>query len=149
MSELPLVHVVILAQGALAPELVHAAEVVVGEKLPLQPVTLDWQDSFEQAATKTRAALAPLEDGAGILVLTDMQGGTPHNVASRLARAGEVEVVSGVNLPMLVRLGCHGIAGKSVSVLARWIAGKGRSSIRRSEPPTADAEPTAQGDADG
>ncbi len=70
----------------------------------------------------------PLDDD-GLLILTDIYGGTPHNIALTLRRPGRVEVVSGVNLPMVVRLGCGADSEMSLEEMAEWIGAKARASI--------------------
>ena len=118
-----MVSTLILTHGRLASELLEAAETIVGE-LPedFAALTLEWDDSFE-------VALEALGSANGILILTDMYGGTPYNVAASLRAEGRVEVVTGVNLPMVVRLGCPGATEKDVEVLAEWIQSKARGSI--------------------
>lgn len=79
---------------------------------------------------KLEAAVELLEvDRDGLLILTDIYGGTPSNVALTMRRPGRVEVVSGVNLPMVVRLGCGGESSMSLEERAKWIREKARSSI--------------------
>ena len=68
-------------------------------------------------------------DGDGLLILTDIYGGTTTNVALTLRQPGRVEVVSGVNLPMVVRLGCRAESAMSLEEMARWIGEKARASI--------------------
>ena len=68
-------------------------------------------------------------DGDGLLILTDIYGGTPNNVALTLRQPGRVEVVSGVNLPMVVRLGCGAESERSLEEIAEWIGSKARASI--------------------
>ena len=127
-----MVKTLILTHGGLARELLDAARAIVGE-LPTEfrAVTLDWDDSFEVALEKTQRALERFNSSNGTLILTDMYGGTPYNVASSLRDPGNVEVVTGVNLPMVVRLGCPGASEMSLESLAVWIQTKARRSIRR------------------
>jgi PTS system mannose-specific IIA component len=122
---------VIVTHGNLGHELLKAAEMIVGDLPEFRSVTLDWQDSFEEASRKTRKVVDGLEPNEGVLILTDMYGGTPYNVAASLAEAGHVEVVTGVNLPMVVRLGCPDTEERTVSALAEWIQAKARRSICR------------------
>ena len=125
-----MVSTLILTHGRLASELLEAAETIVGE-LPedFAALTLEWDDSFEVALEKTRVALEALGSANGTLILTDMYGGTPYNVAASLRAEGRVEVVTGVNLPMVVRLGCPGATDRDVEALAQWIQSKARGSI--------------------
>ncbi len=126
-----MVSTLILTHGGLARELVEAAEMILGRQPRFDAVSLSWTDSFEEAAEKVRRALEALDTVGGVLILTDMYGGTPYNVAASFHRPGEIEVVSGVNLPMVVRLGCPGVNEMEVSDLASWIQAKARGSICR------------------
>lgn len=126
-----MVTTVILTHGGLAGELVEAAEMILGRRPSFEAVSLAWTDSFEEAAEKARKALDGLDIDGGVLILTDMYGGTPYNVAASFHRPGEIEVVSGVNLPMVVRLGCPGVNEMEVAELASWIQTKARSAICR------------------
>jgi PTS system mannose-specific IIA component len=97
-------------------------------------LSLDWEDSFEAACDKMRVAVDELPvDSDGLLILTDIYGGTPSNVALTLRRPGRVEVVSGVNLPMVVRLGCRVKPGMTLEQTAEWIGSKARASICHGE----------------
>ena len=126
-----MVTTLILTHGELAHELLSAAEVILGRVPPFYAVALDWGDSVEEATRKTREALSALDSAGGILILTDMYGGTPYNVAVGFREPGRVEVVTGVNLPMVVRLGCPGAPNEDLVKLAGWIQDKGRASISR------------------
>lgn len=127
-----MVKTLILTHGGLATELLSAARTIVGELPPdFEAVTLDWDDSFEVALEKANRALQRMSSTNGTLILTDMYGGTPYNVASSLRDPGKIEVVTGVNLPMVVRLGCPGATERNLESLAAWIQKKARGSIRR------------------
>ncbi len=123
----------ILSHGGLARELLAAARTIVGELPGFSALVLDWEDSFETARAKTAAALAELDSSLGVLILTDIYGGTPFNVAASLRERGRVEVLAGVNLPMVVRLACGGSATASITELAEWIVEKSRSGICRAQ----------------
>lgn len=126
-----MVSTVILTHGGLANELLSATGVILGKVDGLTAVTLEWTDTFEEASDKLRRALLRLEVSNDILILTDIHGGTPYNVAASFYEPGRIEVVTGVNLPMVVRLGCPGVAEMEVSELADWIQKKARTSICR------------------
>lgn len=126
-----MVSTLILTHGGLARELVEAAGIILGREPEFDSLSLSWTDTFEDSAAKTREALSKLDGAGGILILTDMYGGTPYNVAASFHRPGEIEVVSGVNLPMVVRLGCPGVNEMEVAELAGWIQGKARGAICR------------------
>jgi len=126
-----MVSTLILTHAGLARELVEAAAMILGRKPDFDSLSLSWTDTFEDSAAKTREALSNLDAAGGILILTDMYGGTPYNVAASFHKPGEIEVVSGVNLPMVVRLGCPGVNEMEVTELAGWIQSKARGAICR------------------
>ena len=119
----------ILSHGRLADELLTAARTISGELEGFGALSLDWSDGFNEAQTKIGEAIVRLDRGDGVLVLTDMFGGTPCNVALTFLEPGKVEVVTGVNLPMVVRLACLGRREMPVGEVAHWLREKGRSSI--------------------
>ena len=126
-----MVSTLILTHAGLARELVEAAAMILGREPEFDSLSLSWTEPFEDSAAKTREALSKLDGAGGILILTDMYGGTPYNVAASFHRPGEIEVVSGVNLPMVVRLGCPGVSEMEVRELAAWIQSKARGAICR------------------
>jgi len=101
--ELP-VGVVVVTHGQLAIELVNAAEAIVGDLAHVQAVSIGWHDDVELARQEIGQAIARVATPAGTLVLTDMFGGTPSNLAVTFLVPNRVEVVTGVNLPMLLKL---------------------------------------------
>jgi PTS system mannose-specific IIA component len=120
----------ILTHGGLARELLAAAQVISGRLAGFEALSLDWNDTFEEAKAKVRAAIDRLEDGQGVLILTDMYGGTPSNVAVTFLQTGKVEVLTGVNLPMVLRLACQQTEEPTtLESMARWLQGKGQRSL--------------------
>jgi len=119
----------ILSHGRLADELLTAGTTIAGGLEGFESVSLDWSETYEHAQTKIRESLERLDTGDGVLILTDMFGGTPCNIALTFMEPGRVEIVTGVNLPMVVRLGCLGCREKPLSEVARWIRDKTRRSI--------------------
>jgi mannose PTS system EIIA component len=120
----------ILTHGGLARELLAAAQVISGRMSGFEALSLDWNDTFEEARAKVRAALERLDDGHGVLILTDMYGGTPTNVAVTFLDLGHVEVLTGVNLPMVLRLACQQSEEPTdLDQMAHWLQSKGRGSL--------------------
>jgi len=119
----------ILTHGGLARELLAAARTINGELSGFEALALDWNDSFEEARQKVRNAVERLEQGEGVLILTDMFGSTPCNVALTFLQPGRVEVLTGVNLPMVLRLACQGVEDTGVADAARWLQAKAQRSI--------------------
>jgi PTS system mannose-specific IIA component len=140
-----MVGILILSHGSLAEELLASARVISGDLPDFAALTLGWHDSVDEARRKVGALLPTLDHGEGVLILTDMYGSTPFNVALGFRQAGKVEVVSGVNLPMVVRLGCLTSKAMPVSEMASWIRDKGRSSICGSR--NSSSEPDGEVDA--
>jgi len=143
--------ILIVTHGALAPELLAAAERILGRELAgFRALSLDWSEGWPEARLRVEASLAafPPETG-GFLVLTDLHGDTPSRAAAGLGEEGRVEIVTGVNLPMVVRLGCADFAGRELAEIARWIEEKGRQSIRRTTPGAGTAPPEPCDDSAG
>ncbi len=100
-----MIGIVVVTHGQLARELVAAAEMITAEDIPnVTAVSIGWHDAPEDARRAIVSAVERVEKDDGVVVLTDMFGGTPTNLALSLLSAGAVEVVTGVNLPMLIRL---------------------------------------------
>ena len=98
------VGVVVVTHGQLAVELVNAAEAIVGDMLHVQAVSIGWHDDVEHARQEIGQAIARVATPGGTMILTDMFGGTPSNLAVTFLVPDRVEVVTGVNLPMLLKL---------------------------------------------
>jgi len=126
-----MIGILIVTHGGLANELVAAAKVIAGERADrtLRALSLDWRIGLAEARGRIASAVESLDAGEGVLILTGMFGDTPSRAAIELVRTGSVEVVSGVNLPMVVRLACSGTSGATLGDVARAIAEKGRKSI--------------------
>ena len=99
-----MIGVVLVTHGQLAEEFRHAVEHVVGPQEQMEAVAIGADDDIEQRRRDIIAAVAKVETGSGVIVLTDMFGGTPSNLAISVMETGRVEVVAGMNLPMLIKL---------------------------------------------
>ncbi|MEN0653074.1 MULTISPECIES: PTS sugar transporter subunit IIA [Hyphobacterium] len=99
-----MIGLVVVTHGRLAEELVAAAEHVVGELPACSAVCIGPDDDMEQRRDDIREAVESADRGEGVLILTDMFGGTPSNLAISLLEKGRIEVVAGVNLPMMIKL---------------------------------------------
>jgi mannose PTS system EIIA component len=98
-----MVGVLVVTHGCLATELVKAARRIVGDVEEIQAVVIDWDDDVTVAGGAVREAIKKLDRGKGVLVLTDMFGGTPTNISLSFLHEGKVEIITGVNLPMLIK----------------------------------------------
>lgn len=96
--------IVVVTHGQLARELVAAAEMIIGDIPNVTAVSIGWHESPDDARREIEEAVTRVESGKGTVVLTDMFGGTPSNLSLTFLENGKVEVVTGVNLPMLIRL---------------------------------------------
>jgi PTS system mannose-specific IIA component len=119
---------VIVTHGQVASELVAAAEAVVGDVGHITAVSIGWHDDVEVAKSEIERAIANVSDGSGVLVLTDMFGGTPTNIATVFFKTGEVEIVTGVNLPMVIKLASPG-KEMTLRELAREVEEQGKEAI--------------------
>ena len=121
---------VIISHGQLATELLAAAEAVVGDLGQIRAVSIGWHDDVEAARSEIERAIAEVARGAGVLLLTDMFGGTPTNIAAMFLKEGDVEIVTGVNLPMVIKLAS---LTKEISLgeLAREVEEQGKDAITR------------------
>jgi PTS system mannose-specific IIA component len=120
----------ILTHGGMARELLAAANVISGRLSGFEALSLDWSDGFDEARVKVAAALERLDQGQGVLILTDMFGGTPCNISMTFYEPGKVEILTGVNLPMVLRMACQIKEEEtSVSDLARWLQDKAQRSV--------------------
>jgi len=96
--------VVVVTHGQLATELLNAAEMIVGDLPRFAAVSIGWHDDVSDAREDIAQAIERVRSDAGVLLLTDMFGGTPSNLAMTFIEKGQVEVITGVNLPMLIKL---------------------------------------------
>ncbi|HEU4712666.1 MAG TPA: PTS sugar transporter subunit IIA [Pyrinomonadaceae bacterium] len=119
---------VIVTHGHLAGELLAAAEMIVGPISHIAAVSIGWHDDVDAARDEVQRAITRVSQGAGVLLLTDMFGGTPTNIASMFLEEGAVEVVTGVNLPMVIKLASHS-SEDTLAEIARKICDQGRQGI--------------------
>ena len=99
-----MIGLVLVTHGRLAEEFRHAVEHVVGPQSDFESVCIGADDDMEQRRADIVDAVARADSGAGVIILTDMFGGTPSNLAISVMSPGRVEVIAGVNLPMLIKL---------------------------------------------
>jgi PTS system mannose-specific IIA component len=118
----------IVTHGRLAIELLNAAEMIVGEIHHITAVSLGWHDDVDMARTMVEKAFERVKTPEGVLILTDMFGGTPTNICSTFLDQDNVEVVTGVNLPMLIKFIQIGV-GQSLASAAKSVKEQGQSSI--------------------
>ncbi|MCV0394680.1 MAG: PTS sugar transporter subunit IIA [Rhizobiaceae bacterium] len=99
-----MIGLVLVTHGRLADEFREAVEHVVGVQQRLETVSIGPEDDMERRRADIVSAVRRVDDGAGVIILTDMFGGTPSNLAISVMEPGRIEVIAGVNLPMLIKL---------------------------------------------
>jgi PTS system mannose-specific IIA component len=119
---------VVVTHGQLANELVSSAEMIVGEMHHVTAVSIGWHDDVDVAREEIERAIQRVEAGNGVLLLTDMFGGTPTNIAASFLGSAPVEVVTGVNLPMVIKLATQE-KDETLSELAGRVRDQGQRQI--------------------
>lgn len=116
-----MIGLILVTHGRLAEEFVHAMQHVVGRQEAVATVCIGPNDDMEQRRKEIAEAIKAVDAGEGAIILTDLFGGTPSNLAISLMQAGKVEVIAGINLPMLIRLAG---ARKTMDVIAATVAAR-------------------------
>jgi PTS system mannose-specific IIA component len=119
---------VIVTHGHLAGELLAAAEMIIGPISHIAAVSIGWHDDVETARQSLAGAIEQVDQGKGVLILTDMFGGTPTNIAAMFLDPGKVEILTGVNLPMVVKI-AQQMETVELTELARQVLAAGREGI--------------------
>jgi len=133
----------IVTHGGLAAEFLRAAQMIEPGLTGVRALVLDWNDNPDRAGETVGSTIREMDCGDGVIVLTDMFGGTPSNLSLPYLEEGKVEIVSGVNLPMVVKLSLREQAGITLHDLARQLREKGRKSIEVASEVLSGAEPPA------
>jgi len=120
--------VVVVTHGQLAIELVNAAEMIVGDLPQFTAVSIGWHDDVNDAREEIEQAIERVRAEEGVLLLTDMFGGTPSNLGLTFLEKDRIEVITGVNLPMLIKL-AQLPQSKDLLAVARQMRDDGRSAI--------------------
>ena len=123
-----MIGIVVVAHFNLAREMVAATELIVGKLEQFKDVGIVPDEDVDKIRKQLINALKEVDSGDGVIILTDMFGGTPSNISLSFLEEGKVEVVSGVNLPMLIKLATFR-QGKELRELANFIAGYGKKNI--------------------
>ena len=121
---------VVVSHGRLANELLSAAETVVGPVEHVHAVSIGWHDDVEMSKDEIERAIKLADQGNGVVLLTDMFGGTPTNISAMFLKEGEVEIVTGVNLPMIIKF-ASADRETDLNDFAREIEEQGKQSIYR------------------
>ena len=123
-----MIGVVVVTHGQLATELLNAAEMIVGELPRFVAVSIGWHEDVNDARDDIAQAIDRVGGDGGVLLLTDMFGGTPSNLGMTFLATDRVEVITGVNLPMLIKLASLS-ASPDLLAVAREMRDHGRNAI--------------------
>lgn len=120
---------VIITHGDLAQSLLRAAESITGTVEGIKAISVNKGDATEGIRSALASAVKSVDTGRGVIIFTDMFGGTPTNIALSLLSAGKVEVITGANLPVLLKFLSHRAADKPIGELALQLKEYGKGSI--------------------
>lgn len=123
-----MIGVVVVTHGQLAAELVNAAEAIVGDLPHFTAVSIGWHEDVQDARDAIAAAIARVAQPGGVLLATDMFGGTPANLGLTFLKEDAIEIVTGVNLPMLIKAASLPDA-QHLTEVARLLREHGRNAI--------------------
>lgn len=124
-----MVGAVIVTHGRLARELLDATERIVGRTEGIAAVSIDWDDDVAVARQQIEETIETVNSGGGVLIFTDMFGGTPTNVSLAFLEQDKVEIITGVNLPMLIKLTSLQTANESLLGIAQQVRERGQKSV--------------------
>ena len=127
-AEDSLVGALVVTHGQLGQELVSAAQAIVGEISYIAAVSIGWNDDVDESKKKIEQAVAEVDQGKGVIILTDMFGGTPSNLSLPLLKRNEVDIVTGVNLAMVIKV-ANQPGTDSLSELVTKVKNQGQSHI--------------------
>jgi PTS system mannose-specific IIA component len=94
---------IIVSHGKLAEELLNALTIILGEAVNIEAISIGWYDDVEESKKKINQSLKKVDQKNGVVIFTDMFGGTPSNLSFSFLRGNHVEIITGVNLPMLIK----------------------------------------------
>lgn len=94
---------IIVSHGKLAEELLNALTIILGEATNIDAISIGWYDDVEDSKKKINRSIKRLDQKNGIVIFTDMFGGTPSNLSFSFLKNNQVEIITGVNLPMLIK----------------------------------------------
>ncbi len=120
----------IVTHGNLAHELLNAAKQIEADVSSIEAVSLEWNETVDASREKIAAALHRVGADRDVIIFTDMFGGTPSNISLSFLEKGHVEVVTGVNLPMVVKFAMVKQESKDLATVAHMITEKGSKAIR-------------------
>jgi PTS system mannose-specific IIA component len=118
----------IVMHGKLGEELLNALTIILGEATNIEAISIGWYDDVEESKRKISASLKRVDQKSGVIIFTDMFGGTPSNLSFAFQKDGLVEIITGVNLPMLIKFVSLQRSNHLVEV-ARKVVDQGKKNI--------------------
>jgi len=119
---------IIVSHGKLAEELMNALTIILGETVNMQAISIGWYDDVEESKRKIYQAMKKVNQKKGVLIFTDMFGGTPSNLSFSFLKDDQVEIITGVNLPMLIKF-VSLQRGNNLKDVAKKVVEQGKKNI--------------------
>jgi len=119
---------IIVSHGKLAEELLNALNIILGEVVNIEAISIGWYDDVEESKKKINQSLKRVDQKNGALIFTDMFGGTPSNLSFSFLKDNRVEIITGVNLPMLIKFVSLQRSNK-IKEVARKVVEQGKRNI--------------------
>jgi PTS system mannose-specific IIA component len=119
---------IIVSHGRLGEELLNALTIILGEAPNIEAISIGWYDDVEDSTRKISSSLKKVDQKSGVIIFTDMFGGTPSNLSFTFQKDGHVEIITGVNLPMLIKF-CSLQRSNNLKDVARKVVEQGKKNI--------------------
>lgn len=119
---------IIVSHGKLAEELLNVLTIILGEAPNIEAISIGWYDDVEESKKKINRSLKRVDQKKGVIIFTDMFGGTPSNLSFSFLKDNEVEIITGVNLPMLIKF-VSLQRSKNLKEVARKVMDQGKKNI--------------------
>jgi len=123
-----LVGAVLVTHGKLGDEFLEVTRRIVGDFSHMTSISIGWNDDVDESKTKIEKAVSSIDSGHGVIILTDMFGGTPSNISMPFQMHGKIEVITGMNLPMVVKIASQS-EDETLDVLAGKVRDQGKRQI--------------------
>lgn len=119
---------IIVSHGKLAEEILNALTIILGEVLNIEAISIGWYDDVEESKKKINQSLKRVNKKNGVVIFTDMFGGTPSNLSFSFLKDNKVEIITGVNLPMLIKFASLQ-RSSSLKEVAKKVVEQGKKNI--------------------
>jgi PTS system mannose-specific IIA component len=119
---------IIVSHGKLAEELLNALTIILGEVVNMEAISIGWYDDVEDSKRKINQSLKRVDQKNGVLIFTDMFGGTPSNLSFSFLKDDRIEIITGVNLPMLIKF-VSLQRGNKLKEVAKKVVEQGKKNI--------------------